>query len=195
MIKLVGGGAEVATSSAELRVLNNAMNEVCNGLYIDGYENSLGVTRETAVELLARVNSAAQAGPRRGIESSVGAGRLHLTPLKHLLTPRYTSGPLVLTSNRGFDTWSEILGEKGLRTGMPKRSHLTTSTGFRSQTHTAPNVRFDGGAPARPCRTGPPTLPRRRLRPAGQTLAAGAIARAKSWELLGKRQPPGSGRE
>jgi len=54
-------GAKVQLSMAELRMINNALNEVCNGVHIPEieFETRLGQPRETYRQLLEEVHAAA----------------------------------------------------------------------------------------------------------------------------------------
>ena len=49
--------ATATFSAAELLLLNNALNEVCNGITLDDdeFQTRLGVDRKTALKLLAKV--------------------------------------------------------------------------------------------------------------------------------------------
>jgi len=49
--------ASVELSIQELRIINNALNEVCNGLDIHEFATRMGANREDAEMLLERVGS------------------------------------------------------------------------------------------------------------------------------------------
>jgi len=52
--------ALVELNSDEIRILNNALNEVCNGINLKGeFDTRMGCTVEEARQLLAEVNSLA----------------------------------------------------------------------------------------------------------------------------------------
>ena len=48
--------ADLRISDDELMMLNNALNEVCNGFDLDEFETHIGASRERASELLAAIN-------------------------------------------------------------------------------------------------------------------------------------------
>ena len=48
--------ADLRISDDELMMLNNALNEVCNGFDLDEFETRIGASRERASELLAAIN-------------------------------------------------------------------------------------------------------------------------------------------
>jgi len=61
LLKSSGGGRFLLdVSEAELLLLNNALNEVCNGVHLDEAEFStrLGVSRDEARRLLRLLNAA-----------------------------------------------------------------------------------------------------------------------------------------
>ena len=41
----------------ELYILNNALNEVCNGLYLDAFSTRMGSEREQVAALLAEIHA------------------------------------------------------------------------------------------------------------------------------------------
>jgi hypothetical protein len=48
----------VELTSGELGIINNAMNEVCNGIHLEGeFETRMGCTVEEAKKLLARIRA------------------------------------------------------------------------------------------------------------------------------------------
>lgn len=49
--------ATIRLSLAELRTLNNALNEVCNGLDVAGFSTRIGVEREAAARLLEQIHA------------------------------------------------------------------------------------------------------------------------------------------
>jgi len=59
LAKLTNQGAQVTISLDELLLINNALNEVCNGIHISEHEFStrLGVSRREAAAFLARVHA------------------------------------------------------------------------------------------------------------------------------------------
>jgi len=59
-LKLLGKNSRVYTieiDESELELINNALNEVCNGIDIAEFQTRLGQSREAAEGLLQRVNS------------------------------------------------------------------------------------------------------------------------------------------
>ena len=50
------GGAMIEFSDGELYILNNALNEVCNGLPIPEFSTRMGAEREDSLELLKQIN-------------------------------------------------------------------------------------------------------------------------------------------
>lgn len=54
------GDAAIDFSADELFLINNALNEVCNGVHIEDWEfqTRLGVPREEALKLLTKVSKA-----------------------------------------------------------------------------------------------------------------------------------------
>lgn len=59
-MKLIGKNGRAYTvefDEAELELINNALNEVCNGLDISEFKTRLGQTHEAAQDLLKRVNA------------------------------------------------------------------------------------------------------------------------------------------
>jgi hypothetical protein len=60
--------ADLRISDDELMMLNNALNEVCNGFDLDEFETRIGASRERASELLAAINRLLEQMP----ESAVG---------------------------------------------------------------------------------------------------------------------------
>jgi hypothetical protein len=57
---VVNSIAVVELNSDEIRILNNALNEVCNGINLKGeFDTRMGCTVEEARQLLAEVNSLA----------------------------------------------------------------------------------------------------------------------------------------
>jgi len=61
------GTAVLDLSEMELVLINNALNEVCNGVHIDDFEFStrLGGSREEVRGLLGRVSSVLESGGAR----------------------------------------------------------------------------------------------------------------------------------
>ncbi len=51
------GEARTTFDELELRILNNALNEVCNGITLEPFEKKIGIYRETASELLSQIHS------------------------------------------------------------------------------------------------------------------------------------------
>jgi hypothetical protein len=47
----------VSLSSAEITILNNALNEICNGFDIPEFETRIGYTRQQVEELLDQIHS------------------------------------------------------------------------------------------------------------------------------------------
>jgi hypothetical protein len=56
-IELRPDEATIRCSSAELHVINNALNEVCNALHLDEFSTRMGVERENAARLLEQVHA------------------------------------------------------------------------------------------------------------------------------------------
>lgn len=59
-MKLIGKNGRAYTlelDEAELELMNNALNEVCNGLDISEFKTRLGQSHEAALDLLKRLNS------------------------------------------------------------------------------------------------------------------------------------------
>lgn len=56
-IELLQGEATIRCSAAELYVINNALNEVCNALHLDEFPTRMGVEREDAARLLEQVHA------------------------------------------------------------------------------------------------------------------------------------------
>jgi hypothetical protein len=49
----------IELSRQELEIINNALNEVCNGIHLEGeFETRMGCTVERGRELLAKIHSA-----------------------------------------------------------------------------------------------------------------------------------------
>jgi hypothetical protein len=57
LLKRDGTAYTVEVSEAELTLLNNALNEVCNGIDVPEFETRLGATEAEAQSLLKRINS------------------------------------------------------------------------------------------------------------------------------------------
>jgi hypothetical protein len=52
----------IELSRQELEIINNALNEVCNGIHLEGeFETRMGCTVERGRELLAKIHSAMSA--------------------------------------------------------------------------------------------------------------------------------------
>ncbi|HEU4884104.1 MAG TPA: hypothetical protein VFT45_17715 [Longimicrobium sp.] len=49
--------ATITVSLTELHTLNNALNEVCNGLHIEEFATRMGVEREEAAALLEQIHA------------------------------------------------------------------------------------------------------------------------------------------
>ncbi len=56
-------GLDARFSLEELVALNNALNEVSNGLDIEEFETRMGVSREFALDLLDQIHSAIESLP------------------------------------------------------------------------------------------------------------------------------------
>ncbi len=56
-------GLDARFSLEELVALNNALNEVSNGLDIEEFETRMGVSREFALDLLKHIHSAIESLP------------------------------------------------------------------------------------------------------------------------------------
>lgn len=59
-MKLIGKNGRAYTleiDEAELDLINNALNEVCNGIDIPEFKTRLGQSQEVAKDLLQRLNS------------------------------------------------------------------------------------------------------------------------------------------
>ncbi len=56
-------GLDARFSLEELVALNNALNEVSNGLDIEEFETRMGVSREFALDLLKHIHSAIKSLP------------------------------------------------------------------------------------------------------------------------------------
>ena len=52
-----GNNYRLSLRCEELVLINNALNEVCHGFSITSFEEKIGISRDQAKELLARVNS------------------------------------------------------------------------------------------------------------------------------------------
>ena len=50
------GAATIRFTDEELYILNNALNEVCNGLDVQDFSTRMGAEREEASDLLAQIN-------------------------------------------------------------------------------------------------------------------------------------------
>ena len=57
VVQITSDTAQITLSRAELIVLNNALNEVCNGIDVFEFGARIGVTREEATLLLTRISS------------------------------------------------------------------------------------------------------------------------------------------
>lgn len=57
LLKRDGTAYTVELSEAELMLLNNALNEVCNGIEVAEFHSRLGATENEAQALLKRINS------------------------------------------------------------------------------------------------------------------------------------------
>ncbi|CAI1069853.1 Uncharacterised protein [Serratia quinivorans] len=53
--------AEVSITESELIILNSALNEVCNGMAILGFETRIGATKQDAALLLSGIRRALDA--------------------------------------------------------------------------------------------------------------------------------------
>lgn len=59
-MKIINTNAKEATisiSNAELLILNNALNEICNGIDIFEFETRIGTNRENATDILKKIGS------------------------------------------------------------------------------------------------------------------------------------------
>jgi hypothetical protein len=45
----------IEVNMEELTVINNSLNEVCNGLPLNDFENRIGVSHDVALELLKKI--------------------------------------------------------------------------------------------------------------------------------------------
>ena len=59
--KYEGGIANIELSLDELLIVNNALNEVCNGLDLEEFATRVGVQRDDALWLLRQVRDVIQA--------------------------------------------------------------------------------------------------------------------------------------
>jgi len=50
----------IEASTTELEILNNALNEVCNGIEVPEFETRVGCSLEDAIKLLTIINAALQ---------------------------------------------------------------------------------------------------------------------------------------
>lgn len=57
VVQITSDTAQITLSRAELIVLNNALNEICNGIDVFEFRARIGVTREEATLLLTRISS------------------------------------------------------------------------------------------------------------------------------------------
>jgi hypothetical protein len=59
VVEVTGQGATLLFTKAELMIVNNVLNEICNGIPIEDaeFETRLGVTRAQARDLLTQVNT------------------------------------------------------------------------------------------------------------------------------------------
>lgn len=74
IIKIAGEQADIRFSFDELITLNNALNEVCNGIEVTDFETKIGVPREAAKLLLKSVNKlASEMRPPRYIRKNLPA--------------------------------------------------------------------------------------------------------------------------
>jgi hypothetical protein len=58
LIKKQGENTVISVTSDELIIVNNALNEVCNGLYIDEFETRIGFSIEQVNKLLVDLQDA-----------------------------------------------------------------------------------------------------------------------------------------
>jgi hypothetical protein len=57
VIKRERDAATLRFSEEELYILNNALNEVCNGLHISEFSTRMGAEREEALQQLEQINA------------------------------------------------------------------------------------------------------------------------------------------
>lgn len=62
LLKRDGSRYTIEIEESELTLLNNALNEVCNGIEVPEFETRLGHTPDAAKSLLNRINSLLPAG-------------------------------------------------------------------------------------------------------------------------------------
>jgi hypothetical protein len=58
LLRVTKGACEVTVTADELRILNNAMNEVCNGIQLEGeFEKRMGIPLERARSVLDSIQA------------------------------------------------------------------------------------------------------------------------------------------
>ncbi len=79
IVKRGGGMISILLSEDELRTINNALNEVCNGVHIDeaDFQTRLGVNRDEALAILAEIAQSPDRNSGRRSESGCDPRRIH----------------------------------------------------------------------------------------------------------------------
>jgi hypothetical protein len=60
LIQVIGESVTLTFTKQELEIVNNALNEICNGVDIQEFETRIGATPEAAEALLKAVNRVLQ---------------------------------------------------------------------------------------------------------------------------------------